>query len=274
MRVNETMITALKERFEAAGLPLRIAPPPLVRGARARGDPDAMVMDIRPRPGATPSGEVVLLWPGEARLEVPAIDRRLRQLVLHVEEEERTIHLSGRPSRWGDLRVPARGRSLLVGMDECRLFMARLPRRGSSVTDAHEALATRDVRALRHGGATVARQGEYFLIPATHAEIQAIAESLRLGDIPRPGPLAPQRGGKRVTRRGRPHRATETLWVASPRGQSTPGVVSHQFVRGVVSHPDHHPLRLRQWARPEVNMEVQTFFNRARHGVRDVPWVD
>lgn len=252
------MIWMLKKRFDLAGVPLRIAPRPFVRGGRVRIDSGAMVMDIRQASRSAPGGEAVVLWPGEAHLEVRAVDPGRQQLVLDVRERGRaiTIRFPTYPTRWHTQHVPADERAFLIGKDECRLFMAQLPGRASSVANARDMLAPTVLRSYRRVGVRVPRQGEHFFLPATASELSSIEETLRYV-VPVPGPVRPQRAGIEQRRTGKPHHATKTLIVAGC-----------QFVMGKIRHPDHHPLRLREWARPELNREAQTPL------ARGITWVD
>ncbi len=261
MPMTAAALDHLRRRFEDGRVPLRLAPRPFVHG---RGwvvvSRDTMTIDIRPVAGAPVPGETVLLWPGDARIEVVAVDRGRRQVVLRVEEGVRYAWARDFRLRNHWIRRPILpdSRTLLVGMDEAHLFMSRVAGTPRSVAEAHAVLAPAEVHAARREGRRVPRQGEHFFLPITPAERDAIDEALSTGRaVPRAGAVIPSSRGVAVRRPGKPHRAAESVIVGG-----------RQFVRGVVRHPDHHALRLRDWARPELNTELDARI------VRGVTWID
>jgi len=260
MSMNQQRLAEIKRRFEDTGIPLRLATEPFVRSSRWQIDRTALLMDIRRVKRVPAPGEAVVLWPGEAEFDVVSADRRFHQVILTTVERERRFLIRGRSAsepRWNLRTIPADTRHFLVGRDEAHLFIARLPEAARSVAQAHHILAPGTVLTSRREGHRVPRQGEHFFLPTDGAERAAIALALEEGAVPAPGIVHPSRDGHRVLRRGKPHRATECLVVAG-----------RQFVRGVIRHPDHAPLRLRDWMRPEVNREHEAAF------AQGVTWVD
>ena len=103
------------------------------------------------------------------------------------------------------IRVPEGKRRFLVGMDECHLFIAQMDDKAgaTSIKQAHEALRPSEVPSGRQfKKQKVKRTGEWFLLPATAAEIVEINEEIKnLGSRKKVGI-----GGTLGRMRGRPPR--------------------------------------------------------------------
>lgn len=165
-------------------------------------------------------GEFVALAPGDAEVEVVAVDRARAQLVLLV----RTVDGVGRRAkRW-----------FLCGRDEGSLFVAGVPRPAgvalNSVAAAHEALKP---EILRRRGREFVRQGDWFFLPRPDLplDLGGARRRVRLGRW-----------------RGNPHVVDHLL---GDERQFSPwffragrGTV---LARGFVRHRQHRPLHLRCW---------------------------
>lgn len=252
----------LKAQFAGAGVPLRIADGPFVRGVR---DAAIVQMDIRTRPKRGHRSEEVVIWPGDAeRLEVLGIDRAHQQVVLLVKEPRAVFEES--------LRLPARKRALkfqrlttgdarrfLIGMDEQHLFIAPLSTAAGSVAQAHAQLQPPAVAAARVRGVRVVRQGEWFFVAADEKLQARIAEHVhRLGVERHVAIGSPWRG--EFARVARGHYVDERVAFSTPVPQNRLEFEEWECVRGHVRHPDHKVLVLKTWHRVQRNTEA---------GVRD-----
>jgi hypothetical protein len=259
----------LAERFARAGLDLRLVGTPFTT------NPDIFALDIRRTRPHDVRTEHFIAWMGKEdnTVQVQAVDRAERQIVLFVREARRsftetvpewatrTIHAPVGSAGWR--RIVAQrvgldprelvvrrdnsviverttsggGRHLLVGCDERQLFMCELPKACTSVKQAHDALRPREVPK---GDKTI-RQGEWFFVRATPHQISEIERALR-------GNRAVVRLNTAINnyipRAGKPHIASEITLVG--------GV----FARGAVRHPDHKTIELRGWYRVVKNLEV------------------
>jgi hypothetical protein len=257
----------LAERFARAGLDLRLASSPFT------GNSEIFALDIRRARAHDVRSEHFLAWMGKAdnTVQVQAIDKAERQLVLFVREARRSF-TEDVPS-WAMSRITAPigssdwrrtvalraqvdpkslvvrddgtavverftsggGRHMLVGCDERQLFMCELPKACTSVKQAHEALRPKAVPK------ETIRQGEWFFVPATDRELDNIKLGLRGNHVVVRRNEAINRY---IARAGKPHVVDEIL----PFG----GV----FARGGVRHPDHKTIQLRGWHRVVKNLEV------------------
>jgi len=238
----------LPARFASANLSLVVAEAPLAR----RGPNEIVQMDI----ARARKNEHFRIFPGAStnRIEVTTVDRSERQLVLLVHEPRRkfttTISASAprdprvrvifedRFRRIIELQTSESKRHFLCGMDEQHLFIARLPRAASTVSDAHRALRALEVPpSLRLHKERVRRQGEWFFLPITADEermLDAVAVQQNTGIA----------HAANIPRAGRQHFADEIA------------VTKHGvFVRGRVRHPDHRTLDVRGWHRVVPNRE-------------------
>ena len=257
----------LMERFARAGLDLRLASSPFT------GNSEIFALDIRRTRPHDVRSEHFLAWMGAAAntVQVQAVDKAERQLVLFVREARRSFNET--VPEWATRSIGAEvgsftwrrivaqrvgveprelvvrndnsvvverstsggGRHMLVGCDERQLFMCELPKPCTSVKQAHEALRPAAVPK------TTIRQGEWFFVPVTDHEHGNIKLALR-------GNHAVIRRNEAINRyiprAGKPHIVEEIL----PFG----GV----FVRGAVRHPDHKTIQLRSWHRVVKNLEV------------------
>ena len=263
---------SLVAQFRHARLSLKVAPAPLV----SVGNTAIVQLDIARKP------QQFLLWPGAQnnRVAVQGIDRDLRQLVLFVDEPTRAFELRVRRSSasrelvvrrdahpafvWVQRTTPGGHRHLLCGMDEQHYFIAQLPERVTTVRDAHEALANPEAsrQAQRALGKAI-RQGEWFFLPLTTAEAQAV-EALARGGALVSRHVAVTDGAEKF-RRGRPHLVDELLRVREAAKGSVL-VNGSVFVRGRVRHPDHRVAELLQWHR--------VFGNREASAPPTMTWVD
>ncbi len=272
--------TPIVEHFARAGLPLSVTAAPLTTSVGRRSivetARDIVQLDIRRE---APHRERFRLWAGHPRnrILVEGIDRKLRQLVLLVDEPRRRFEVEiprgarangarvireiGR-RRWIEQWTEGRKRHLLCGMDEAHLFIAGIPRAVSTVRDAHEALRNPGLdSAERHAPDKTVRQGEWFFVALDGAEEQALAHLERRAPIRRRIGIA---AGGHLEHGGREHIADELLaGVLPPPYAPTPRV----YVRGAVRHPDHRAVVFTRWRRVLPNAEART----AHEGVL---WVD
>lgn len=253
------MASALVARFAQAGLPLTVLDAPLF-GGRGQGR-DIVQLDITRRPK-----ESFRLWEGapDNRVVVTTVDKHLEQLIVMVHEPRRRFEFEVgkhapkpegarlvRETKWGSRVYESftndSKRHFLAGMDEQHLFIAQLPRAAATVWAAHVALKGDDVRAAeRRAGGNTIRQGEWFFVHPTPAELAEVEELVRS----RPASIARNIGiaeAAKLRRAGRPHVADEVVVLKASA-----------FVRGHVKHPDHATLYLRGWRRAFGNTEAST----------------
>ena len=262
--------STLISRFAQAGLPLQVLERPLF-GGRGQGQ-DIVQLDIT-RGERQRAAESFRLWPGASdnRVLVTTVDKPRQQLIVLVHEPRRRFefevsrHQSPprdarlvRETKWArvfEQFTNDRKRHFLAGMDEQHLFIAQLPHAAPTVWAAHVALKGDDVRQAerRVGGKTV-RQGEWFFVQPTPAELLEVEDFV----AKTPHRIARNVGiaqAAQLRRAGRPHDADEVVVIKE-----------RIFVRGHVKHPDHATLFLRGWRR--------TFGNTEASQPEGVYWVD
>lgn len=275
----------LRHDFARAKLGLKVLGGPLGAEPRARGEGTLEIfqMDIR----STPRGDEYLrIWPGagDNQLEVLDVDPALRQVVLRVKEARRRfVHLvwsggqspervtaevearGGRVIAWGRGRcwvedwTPSHERRYLCGRDDVKLFITETEG-ASTIAEAHEWLKPRRVRrAEAEAPGSVSRQGEWFFVPPTPQELEALAERLASDPhaVRRAEPLG--RGPS-----PRPHVAERVITLR-------PGHrFESRFASGTVRHVDHHPLVLPALRRVVPN----TAYQRPKPQVARIRWID
>jgi hypothetical protein len=259
------MSTSLSRPFEAARLRLELPDRPLVAL-----NPDIFQMDIqRPR-----IGETFRLWQGHPSnsVRVTDSDRKIRQLVLLVQEPSRSFEVTVRKSRRANAPDQVRGlsfvketatawifrrwtdptmRRYLCGMDESHLFIAEFAG-GTTVRDAHRLLKPDAVReADRSAPGRTLRQGEWFFVSPSAAELRLLEH--RIAETPHIVRRFTSLGGN-----GRPHVADQVVRI------------SEVYARGRIRHPDHKTLLLPGWRRVHRNAEVHG----AAMGSNGVFWID
>jgi len=253
------MASSLVARFAQAGLPLTVLDGPLF-GGRGQGR-DIVQLDITRRPK-----ESFRLWEGapDNRVLVTTVDKQLEQLIIMVHEPRRRFEFEVgrhapkpdgarlvRETKWGSRVYESftndTKRHFLAGMDEQHLFIAQLPHSAPTVWAAHVALKGDDVRAAerRVGGKTV-RQGEWFFVQPTAAELAEVEELVRARSTSIARTIGIAQAAN-LRRNGRPHVADEVVVVKD-----------RVFVRGHVKHPDHATLFLRGWRRTFGNTEASS----------------
>jgi hypothetical protein len=253
----------IERRFRAAGLEAKVLEGPLARANRGIFQIDIQRANKGQRYG-------VFRGDGDNRIEVTNTDPKIRQLVLFVEEKERTFEqevryfgaadrlrrLAGVREARGrvvrekegrlivELKTSATKRHLLLGMDEAHLFIAQLPRGASSVKQAHDVLRPEEVR----GRKDVLRQGEWFFVPANADELALIATA------------EPRR--RDLGSAGRPHVADEVVEIREAKA-------TRLYARGHVRHVEHRTLALHRWMRVHKNTEVRNDFR-----ALGITWID
>jgi hypothetical protein len=140
-------------------------------------------------------------------------------------------------------------RHFLVGRDERQLFMCRLPRACTTVTEAHAALrvpeADLEARSVLE---RAIRQGEWFFVPAEAEEVARLEDELARGasQLHRGAAIS-----RFIARMGKPHVVDELVDTRDEKGKQ------QLFARGRVRHVDHKTVRLRGWYRVFRNREVE-----------------
>lgn len=261
------------------------------------------LMDIR----RNKKDETFVIRPGDAEVHVLNGDEKLQQVVLFVGEPATVIEFTEfdpklRKNVRRSRKVPAEKRHFLMGMDECHLFVCRLPRAATTVAEAHRILAPESVRASRESKKKVVRQGEWFFTPVSPDVERQISAHIK-----KYGVLLTQRIGP-PGRRGRAHVADQLVRVqtrfalsgraraaqlnefrgmAANAGGARVGVRMNngmtvrkesdlpafrtetvEYVCGAVKHPDHHSLKLAGWHSVSVNTE------RTDEIARGMTWID
>lgn len=247
----------LMERFARAGLDLRLASSPFT------GNSDIFALDIRRTRAHDVRSEHFLAWMGKEdnTVQVQAVDKAERQLVLYVREARRsftetvpdwatrTINAPIGSFTWRRIvaqrvgleprelvvradnsvvvhrSTSATGRHMLVGCDERQLFMCELPKPCTSVKQAHEALRPKSLPKEK-----VIRQGEWFFVPVSDFTPGIVHRNTAINRF--------------IPRAGKPHIVDEI------------GIADGVYARGGVRHPDHKTIKLRGWHRVVKNLEV------------------
>lgn len=254
--LKEEDLRILKAQFAGAGVPLRVADRPFVRGVRNAA---IVQMDIRNRSKRGHRSEEVVIWPGEAeRLEVLGIDPAHQQVVLLVKEPqtlfEENLRLRGRNLTL-QRQTTADARRFLIGMDEQHLFIAPLSTAAGSVAQAHVQLRPPAVAEARARGVRVVRQGEWFFIAADEVLQARIAEQVHRVGLERHVAIgSPWQG--RFTRVARGHYVDERVVLRTPIAREPLQFEAWECVRGHVRHPDHKVLVLKTWHRVQRNTEA------------------
>ncbi len=287
----------LVRRFADAGLTLVLSNRPLI--GLGRGASDIVQIDIQ-RAGNGRRHEWFRIYPGadDNRIEVVGTDKEIGQLVLMVHEPPRDFEENVPWSRFMDLhgqpdwiatlarnlgvrsdaiiprygrgtilsvsirrRTPGNKRHFLCGLDERQLFIAQLTRGCSTVREAHASLKTTTVSVAEGQGIKAVRQGEWFFLEATQAELQEIEVGIKKNrlTVETNVPIGPfsvvggVRGTGKVRQfRGNPHTADELVVVPntfSVRGREL-------FIRGRVRHVDHATVKFSSWVRVIRNSEA------------------
>lgn len=254
------MKSELEKKFRKANLPVQVFGDVRHTGFPVSND-DIFQMTIREVDGE----EMFILYTGKGNeVDILDVDDKERQLILKLREPEREFsRKEWKKGKYHEVidTTPSETRKYLIGHDEISLFMCELPSlESNTVKEAHEELKPRRVKRLKK--VNIKRQGEWFFVPLTKSE-KAI---LRRGMITRDKEIEGS-GGK-------PHVASEIIKIrnVSAGYTTTYESLSHQFVRGMITHPDHFPLELKKWHRVYRNMERQ---RRGSNGIRIMHgWID
>ncbi|MFW9875898.1 MAG: hypothetical protein ACFFG0_22580 [Candidatus Thorarchaeota archaeon] len=254
----------LEKKFSQANLPVQIFDNPKDAGFNrgfGSNNTDIFQMSIREIDGI----EYFILCTGKSN-EVNIIDvnKEERQVILELLEPEREFTryewIKGKRHEIIDT-TPPELRKYLIGHDEISLFMCELPSTESNtVKEAHEELKPRRVKKLKR--ANIKRQGEWFFVPISKSEKAILHRGMIIYNKQIEGSA------------GKPHMASEIVYIRnrSEARLSTIERLSHQFVRGSITHPDHFPLELRKWHRVYRNLEVQ---RRGSNGISIIHgWID
>lgn len=123
----------------------------------------------------------------EINISLPEGTRYSASIEDRYEEEVTVRHWNGEKStRWElydwvkvTAHVPASDMVLLAGYDEDALFICELPKLVSSVEQAHEVLVPPEVKRA----SSYERQGEWFFVPVSEAEVSRIAKVMATGKV-------------------------------------------------------------------------------------------
>ncbi len=227
----------LKEKFEEAGLAIRVVD----RASRVSSG-NIFTLSVHVDRNGTRTRETFHLHPGAADVKVLNIDKALRQLVLFVNEPVRVFTTR----RWDPAAREtvttshqAGGRTkYLIGMDERSYFMAPVASTVTTVLDAHRALKPAAVASLetrKNRAGKIVRQGEWFFVPLTSAEVCELEAAKPVIHKKTPIPGA-----------GKPHTADELFHFGE-----------NYYARGAVRHLDHKTVHFISWHRVVPNTEIR-----------------
>ena len=277
---------SLIKQFAALDLVLKIArTPPLNK--------DVVSLGIKRARKDNARSEYFELWPGGSDTVISVIDadKHFKQFILHIQEPKREfntdIMLQPKMKKefdrlgqvaWlqryhpeevrlhqvfqrknGSLYIkrstPAGSRHLLLGRDERQLFMEDVARNVNTVAQAHKGLKPNTVTFFEGVLGKCPRQGEWFFVPLTLDELEALDKGLERKKfvVQRNISLGDATG----VSGGKPHTATELISV---RGR----LVANGFtvkgrpeviVKGLVRHADHKSRSLTNWHKVVRNSE-------------------
>jgi len=175
-------------------------------------------------------------------------DKKKEQVLLFVKEPKRTFtSLSYDPLLKKNVEIkqetPDHIRRYLMGMDERHYFISELPdKQGkiNSIDDAHRVLKPSEVKdRVKHKKDPIQRQGEWFFVAATPAELLLIDEKLAFS-----AKLSPLQYDVAIGTRGKPHTAQYLLRIDK-----------NIFIKGTVRHVDHAKKTFSTWQRVFRNTE-------------------
>jgi len=270
----------LQEGFEAAGLVLKINTTPI-----AKTTVPVFQMDIRRELKGNSRKEYFVIYQPEGTIvQVSAVSKEWAQLVLSIKEPIKTfeteVHLGYRARNWDDPKIIKdlleRGavrkaedivkrdnrwyskqtttgttRFFLLGRDERQLFMCQIKRNATSIKDAHDSLKSPTV-TLAEGkqlGKTI-RQGEWFFVNATAAELDNIAYLLKANLV------SIQKKIRVGGTTGKPHVADELIRLKGTKLEHGFAVRSEDtYVRGSIHHSDHKTVKFSTWRKVIRNNE-------------------
>ncbi len=299
MNDSKNIFGGLVKQFAQAGLELELLSRPLRRGSNTE---DIVQVDVGRRLRGAGRKEWFRLFPGHPgnRVLVQGKDRRLRQLVLFVEEPARVFEVN--QPRWHNESRAAAARRLdqgtivrrqnniwvvrqttssdkrhfLMGVDERQLFIAQLTSGCSTVAAAHRLLGDSvQLAGGRRRGSSLDRQGEWFFLETSAGQREHIERLLQgcRTVIHRKVNIGSFNG--RVG--GNPHVAEE-LVVLTNGLLPDESILDHGFavrsrqvlIRGTVRHVDHRTVRFHQWREVVGNNEGAT----ASGDARGTYWID
>ena len=299
MDTHNNNFRGLVTQFARAGLELELLTEPLRRGNNTE---EIVQVDVGRRFRGSSRKEWFRLFPGHPgnRVLVQGTDRSRKQLVLFVEEPERTFEVTefrrGREGRATAARRLAPGvivrqtkhdwvvrqktsadkRHFLMGVDERQLFIAQLTSGCSTVDAAHRLLGnTVQLADGRRRGSSLDRQGEWFFLETNATQREHIERMV--GGSRAAVHRKVNIGGFNGRAGGNPHVAEE-LVVLTRELLPQDSLLEHGFavrspqlfVRGAIRHVDHRTVRFYQWREVVGNNEGAT----ANGGARGTYWID
>lgn len=259
-------MNSLVSTFEEVGLTLQGASVPF------GGERNRMVF------GLDIQGDKFRAWvPDHVRTNVSAKDDKMHQVVLTVKEPKAKFELEIwkqelRPGdkvlrEWKEGRAfrllveretPSDTRHFLCGVDERNHpFIAQLSRSATSIREAHELLKPPELRGKKVKGfgknskvktkESVFRQGEWFFVKASPAELSMIESFLAKVPSQKKVPVQPTRGN--------PHTVDERVSLPVRTGAQGRTFPASVYVRGKVKHIEHETLEFQTWMRVLKNEE-------------------
>jgi len=297
--------------FTKAGLHLEVLDSPIRNGV---GMENIVQIDIQRgvKRSKQLRGEWFRIYPGKnTTVQVRGTDRKLKQLVLLVKEDEQEFHERVPTSKrvraqkgWlerilreNNLKkkdvvekrqdaiivrrfTPADTRYFLMGVDERQLFVAQLTSAATSVQGARKLLGrTVQFAEGKRRGSSIDRQGEWFFLETNQKQRDTLDKMLKRNEIvvQKKQPI-----GNHMNRGGNPHTADELLVVndiddklAHKRESESRFPVRGKkvFIRGRVRHQDHKTVVFHNWREVVANNEGATA-QRGTTRATGVFWID
>lgn len=266
----------IKDGFNSAGLPLRIATSTREFSRRIVNDTDAFLFDIRNcKTGKNENRQTFVVHVGKGNeISVVSSDLRRKQVIMKVTETERKLvterwEIDRKTNKYKRIQetttTSGEERWFLAGEDERHLFVAQLPSGATNVTEAHRLLRPQSLKNAKTGK-DFRRQGEWFFTDVDNKMDARLTEYLEMHKANNLSKLKESQNQisfkysaeSAVGRSGgRPHIASHVISIGT-----------ETFVLGSVSHPDHKTVHFSSWVRVTRNTEV---INTKLKGVQ---WVD
>ncbi len=256
----------LKKWFDRARVPAKIEKEPLSSMTLSVNNNDIFQMTIDTRGKNGRKREYFRIYYGHPENDIRVIDTdsKNQQVILLVNEPEREYRAriwDGKKHDWKYVTRKNSGflRKYLMGMDESHLFIAELPKNlgvVNKIKDAHKVLKPDAVLENEKDTNRIKRQGEWFFIPATPAEIMIIEDNSNLIE-------------KKMQ-----------LGINSWRGKNSHiadlliNIRGDQFATEKISHIEHKTLKLHGWFRVVRNNEARSSAISGNQIFNGVKWVD
>jgi hypothetical protein len=256
----------LVEKFKKAGLVLKF-------GTVMGSNKDVFGMRVERAIHGNARSEMFVMQCGheDNTIQVMDMNSEFGQVVLLVKEEARRFFTEHKDYKTKKMiktwhTTPKSTRKFLAGRDERQLFMCQVKATATTVAQAHQLLKNPTVHTAEGKLGRAARQGEWFFLPCSDAEIQEIERHIKKSEVA-------IRKKVRLPSPGKPHTAEEYLAMASPKLSHGFSVQLRDniFVRGKITHADHETVTFSRWRRVLRNMEEGRDGDR---GGRMGTWID